>query len=140
MPSKDEPWGKGKTVEESMSSSFFSFFICKYFYSSFLFHSVASGGPERTVTGGYGRYPTCRLCVLPTSSTSRSESMKTQIYIYRIREPFILICIYTNFIFLFKQGTFRALLASRVQNLDTIVRSSDRDHPVVNLRVLTYKF
>lgn len=33
------------------------------------------------------------------------------------------------------QGTFRAFLASRVQNLDTIVRSSDRDYPVVNLRV-----
>ena len=35
----------------------------------------------------------------------------------------------------FSQGTFRAFLASRVQNLDTIVRSSDREYPVVNLRV-----
>ncbi|EFX62931.1 hypothetical protein DAPPUDRAFT_15160, partial [Daphnia pulex] len=32
------------------------------------------------------------------------------------------------------RGTFRAFLASRVQNLDTIVRSSDREFPVVNLR------
>lgn len=36
------------------------------------------------------------------------------------------------------QGTFRAFLASRVQNLDTIVRSSDRDYPVVNLRVRSF--
>lgn len=32
------------------------------------------------------------------------------------------------------RGTFRAFLASRVQNLDTIVRSSDREYPVVNLK------
>ncbi|XP_042856865.1 collagen alpha-1(XV) chain-like isoform X2 [Penaeus japonicus] len=32
------------------------------------------------------------------------------------------------------RGTFRALLTSHVQNLDTIVRSSDRNLPVVNLR------
>ncbi|KAK7065734.1 Collagenase NC10 and Endostatin [Halocaridina rubra] len=32
------------------------------------------------------------------------------------------------------RGTFRALLTSRVQNLDSIVRYSDRDLPVVNLK------
>ncbi|XP_042221660.1 collagen alpha-1(I) chain-like isoform X3 [Homarus americanus] len=32
------------------------------------------------------------------------------------------------------KGTFRALLTSRVQNLDSIVRYSDRDLPVVNLK------
>jgi hypothetical protein len=33
------------------------------------------------------------------------------------------------------RGTFRAFLASRVQDLDSIVRSSDRDLPVVNIKV-----
>ena len=33
------------------------------------------------------------------------------------------------------RGTFRALLSSRVQNLDSIVRFSDRDYPVVNTKV-----
>lgn len=33
------------------------------------------------------------------------------------------------------KGTFRALLTSRVQNLDSIVRYSDRNLPVVNLKV-----
>lgn len=33
------------------------------------------------------------------------------------------------------KGTFRALLTSRVQNLDSIVRYSDRHLPVVNLKV-----
>lgn len=32
------------------------------------------------------------------------------------------------------RGTFRALLSSRVQNLDSIVRQSDRELPIVNLR------
>lgn len=33
------------------------------------------------------------------------------------------------------KGTFRALLTSRVQNLDSIVKYSDRHLPVVNLKV-----
>ncbi|KAH9359920.1 hypothetical protein HPB48_007973 [Haemaphysalis longicornis] len=33
------------------------------------------------------------------------------------------------------RGTFRALLASRVQNLDSIVRAKDADLPLVNLKV-----
>lgn len=32
-------------------------------------------------------------------------------------------------------GTFRAFLASRLQNLDSIVRHADRDLPVVNIKV-----
>lgn len=34
------------------------------------------------------------------------------------------------------RGTFRAFLSSRVQNLDSIVRFSDRDLPVVNTKVM----
>jgi len=34
------------------------------------------------------------------------------------------------------RGTFRAFLSSRVQNLDSIVRFSDRDLPVVNIKVI----
>jgi hypothetical protein len=34
------------------------------------------------------------------------------------------------------RGTFRAFLSSRVQNLDSIVRFSDRDLPVVNTKVI----
>lgn len=34
------------------------------------------------------------------------------------------------------RGTFRAFLTSRVQNLDSIVRSSDKDLPVVNTKVI----
>lgn len=33
------------------------------------------------------------------------------------------------------RGTFRAMLASRTQNIDSIVRTSDRDLPVVNIKV-----
>jgi hypothetical protein len=33
------------------------------------------------------------------------------------------------------RGTFRAFLSSRVQNLDSIVRFSDRELPVVNIKV-----
>ena len=33
------------------------------------------------------------------------------------------------------KGTFRAFLASRTQNLDSIVRYKDRDSPVVNIHV-----
>lgn len=36
------------------------------------------------------------------------------------------------------RGTFRAFLSSRVQNLDSIVRASDRDLPVVNTKVRKY--
>lgn len=32
------------------------------------------------------------------------------------------------------RGTFRAFLASRVQNLDSIVRQADRKLPISNLR------
>ncbi|XP_057319843.1 collagen alpha-1(IX) chain-like isoform X3 [Microplitis mediator] len=32
------------------------------------------------------------------------------------------------------KGTFRAFLSSRLQNLDSIVRSSDRDLPIVNIK------
>lgn len=32
--------------------------------------------------------------------------------------------------------TFRAFITSRIQNLDSIVKSSDRDLPVVNIKVL----
>lgn len=34
------------------------------------------------------------------------------------------------------RGTFRAFLASRVQNLDSIVRHKDSDLPIVNIKVL----
>ena len=37
------------------------------------------------------------------------------------------------------RGTFRAFLSSRVQNLDSIVRYSDRDLPVVNIKVRIYR-
>lgn len=33
------------------------------------------------------------------------------------------------------RGTFRAFVSSRVQNLDSIVRFSDRELPVVNIKV-----
>lgn len=33
------------------------------------------------------------------------------------------------------KGDFRAFLSSRVQNIDSLVRFSDRDFPVVNLKV-----
>lgn len=33
------------------------------------------------------------------------------------------------------RGTFRAFLTSRVQNLDSIVKASDRELPVVNIKV-----
>lgn len=33
------------------------------------------------------------------------------------------------------KGTFRAFLASRIQNIDSIVRYQDRDLPVVNMKV-----
>lgn len=33
------------------------------------------------------------------------------------------------------RGTFRAFISSRVQNLDSIVRFSDRELPVVNIKV-----
>lgn len=33
------------------------------------------------------------------------------------------------------KGTFRAFMAARVQNIDSIVRSKDAKLPVVNLRV-----
>lgn len=33
------------------------------------------------------------------------------------------------------RGTFRAFLSSRVQNLDSIVRYTDRSLPIVNLKV-----
>lgn len=33
------------------------------------------------------------------------------------------------------QGTFRAFVSSRVQNLNSIVRFSDRELPVVNIKV-----
>ncbi|KAH0546701.1 hypothetical protein KQX54_013894, partial [Cotesia glomerata] len=32
------------------------------------------------------------------------------------------------------KGTFRAFLSSRVQNIDSIVRPSDRDLPIVNMK------
>lgn len=34
------------------------------------------------------------------------------------------------------KGTFRAFLASRTQNIDSIVRYQDRDLPVVNMKVV----
>lgn len=34
------------------------------------------------------------------------------------------------------RGTFRAFLSSRVQNVDSIVRLSDRDLPIVNIKVI----
>lgn len=33
------------------------------------------------------------------------------------------------------RGTFRAFISSRIQNLDSIVRYSDRELPVVNIKV-----
>ena len=33
------------------------------------------------------------------------------------------------------RGTFRAFISSRVQNLDSIVRFSNRELPVVNIKV-----
>lgn len=36
------------------------------------------------------------------------------------------------------RGTFRAFLASRVQNLDSIVRHKDSDLPIVNIKVSIY--
>lgn len=33
------------------------------------------------------------------------------------------------------EGTFRAFLATKIQNLDSLVREADRDLPVVNLKV-----
>lgn len=37
------------------------------------------------------------------------------------------------------KGTFKAFLASRQQNLDTIVRPENYDNPVINLKVIIHK-
>lgn len=34
------------------------------------------------------------------------------------------------------RGTFRAFLTSRIQNLDTIIGNTDKDLPVVNIKVI----
>ena len=97
-------------------------------FNLFCGYTVEIGGAQWTSFRRYGRYPTCRLRLFPTGPPSRTSGNN-------LNKLFFLNFTYKIKIF-DKQGTFRAFLASRVQNLDTIVRSSDREYPVVNLRVL----